>query len=94
MQFLPQLVVVFEEPDAAVISKLAARSVDPETGAFYDSEDSEAQKKGDKVHANASLCKKIVDDYRDFLGQAIKAYEPQMIRINAQADPDQIYLNF
>ena len=84
---------MFEEPDAAVVQKLAARSVDPETGAFLDSEDS-ADMKGDKVRANASLCKKIVDDYREFLGQAIKAYEPQMIRINAQADPDQIYLNF
>ena len=68
--------VVFEEPDSAVVSKLAARSVDPETGAFLDSEDGSEQKGGDKVRANASLCKKIVDDYREFLGQAIKAYEP------------------
>jgi len=41
-----------------------------------DSEDGSEQKGGDKVRANASLCKKIVDDYREFLGQAIKAYEP------------------
>lgn len=94
LQFLPQLVVVFEEPDSAVIQKLAARAVDPETGAFLDEGEGAAEPKGDKVHANQSLCKKIVDDYREFLGQAIKAYEPQMIRINAQADPDQIYLNF
>ena len=37
LQFLPQLVVVFEEPDAAVISKLSQRNVDPETGAFFES---------------------------------------------------------
>jgi len=82
LQFLPQLVVVFEESDAAVVAKLAARSVDPDTGAFLDSDET-SEMKGDKVRANASLCKKIVDDYREFLGQAIKAYEPQMIRINA-----------
>lgn len=92
LQFIPQLVVVFEEPDAAVIDKLEKRPIDPNTGTFYESEDAEF--KNSMTKANPKLCEKIVNDYRDFLGQATKAYEPQMIRINAQADADQIYLNF
>lgn len=86
LQFIPQLVVVFEEPDAAVIKKLSERPVDPNTGVFYDSEDSENA--NNQVRPDNRLCKKIVDDYREFLGQAIKAYEPHMIRINAQADAE------
>lgn len=78
---MPQLVIVFEEPDSAVIEKLENRPIDPNSGAFCDSSDSEFE--GNKVRANPRRCKSIVDDYREFLSQAIKAYESQMIRINA-----------
>jgi hypothetical protein len=39
LQFIPQLVVVFEESDESVIEKLEKRPIDPNTGTFYDSED-------------------------------------------------------
>lgn len=39
LQFIPQLVVVFEESDESVIEKLVNRPIDPNTGTFYDSED-------------------------------------------------------
>lgn len=92
LQFLPQLVIVFEEPDASVIEKLENRPIDPNSGAFCDSSDSEYE--GNLTRANPRKCKIIVDEYRQFLSNAIQAYDAQMIRINATADPEQIYLNF
>ena len=38
LQFNPQLVVLFEEPDESVVEKLEKRPIDPATGTFYESE--------------------------------------------------------
>jgi hypothetical protein len=66
---LPQLVIVFEEPDASVIEKLENRPIDPNSGAFCDSSDSEYE--GNMTRANPRKCKIIVDEYRTFLTSAI-----------------------
>jgi hypothetical protein len=87
-------VIVFEEPDASVIEKLENRPIDRNSGAFCDSSDSEYEGGDKKPRANPRKCKIIVDEYRQFLSSAIQAYDAQMIRINATADPEQIYLNF
>jgi hypothetical protein len=94
LQFNPQLVVLFEEPDESVVEKLEKRSIDPATGTFYESENGQTMKNSELGEDHKQMCAQIVGEHRNFVGLATEEYGPQMIRINAQADPDLIYLNF
>jgi len=94
LQFNPQLVVLFDEADEAVVEKLERRAIDPATGTFYDSEDGDSKKMSDFGEHHKEYCAQVVAEHRNFVGLATEEYGPQMIRINAQADPDLIYLNF
>jgi hypothetical protein len=94
LQLNPQLVVLFEEEDTDAIEKLSRRPIDPATGTFYESESGEAKQNMKIGDEHQQMCAQMVGEHRNFVSLATEEYGPQMIRINAQADPDLIYLNF